>query len=1038
MSNYQKTIVIIYVNLLLAALLSIQALAQSGQINIPRITAMPNLPAPYIMRDWKSVAVLYDELIFSTSMSGEFLPLIHLKPNGINYPTLQPILLDTYVGSSGGGSQAEAINIIPALVGATLNGVDKSSQNGVDWVMKSMDFFNKANGENVYLNGYSTSSGADWWYDLMPNVFFYQLYSQYPNVPEFETQFTTVADRWIDAVHAMGGSTTPWKIPNMNHRAWKLAAMTPNSNGVIEPESAGTLAWLLYHAWLRTGDKKYLTGAQQSMDFLLGLSANPSYELQLPYGAFIAAKMNAELGTHYNIEKLVNWCFDRGPLRGWGAITGNWNGSDVSGLIGEANDTGNDYAFAMNGFQQAAALVPIAKYDKRFARDIAKWTLNMANASRLFYGQYLPQPSQDDYTWYAQYDPQSVIAYEALKENLDGKKLYGTGDAKKNGWAQTNLGIYGSSHVGYLAAIVETTDVQGILKLDLNKTDFFGDNSFPSFLVYNPHDAARQITLSLGAQSYDIYDAISETMIKSGVTGTTTLEAIANEVMMLIYLPADATVQEKQGKLYFNDKIVDHNFGYHFEGKVRIKSLAAVDTLVEFNQPVVIYSAIENVTGAVTCNWYVNGSLIESSSNADFTWTAPEVAGDFKMLLEIISGSSSATDSLLFRVVENIPRPPVISGFVMDSTWYYTGATAAVICLASDEEGYPLQYHWSLPGGTLISQSDSLIEWNVLQQEGLFPVYCEVTNKEGLKFTSHVNVLIKKPSISVTPPFAWYPLDGNVLDHSGNRRDATLEGAVPATDPRGEPDKAYRFSSPSDIIFVANETSLNFQDVITLSFWIKLDAVTQESFILSHGSWEERWKVSVTPDKKLRWTVKTSSGTKDLDSSFPLALDHYYHFAVLYSGYSMELYADGVLNAFLPSSGGMAITDKPLTFGRKDDVTTNYFLRGTLDEVRIYNEALAPDEIETLRFLWNTTTDVRDDIGEEIILYPNPSHGIIHVTGNANIKRVEVWDITGKKLWSSGYRNGPVYQIQIGPAPGIVILKIETTETVHFRKVRVH
>ena len=121
----------------------------------------------------------------------------------------------------------------------------------------------------------------------------------------------------------------------------------------------------------------------------------------------------------------------------------------------------------------------MVKYDKRFSRDIAKWMLNLANASRLYYSQYLPEASQDDFEWSALHDPQSVIAYEALKENLGGKKLYGTGDAKKNGWAQTNLGIYGSSHVGYLGAILASTDVAGILKLDLNKTDFFGENESP-------------------------------------------------------------------------------------------------------------------------------------------------------------------------------------------------------------------------------------------------------------------------------------------------------------------------------------------------------------------------------------------------------------------------------------------------------------------------------------------------------------------------------------------------------------------------------
>ena len=1027
----------VYFVVLLSAMLCVESFAQNGQINISRVAQMPNIPSPYFMRDWKTVAVKYDELIFSTTSSGQFLPLIDLKPNGINYPNLQPILLDTYVGSSS-SNQAEAINIIPALVGATLVGINKADQNGINWTEKAKDFFNKANGQNVYLNGYSTTSGNDWWYDVMPNIFFYQLFSQYPDVPDFDLQFTTIADRWLNAVHSMGGGTTPWAIPEMNYRGWYLAAMVPNNNGVKEPEASGSIAWLLYNAWLHTGDKKYLTGAQLSMDFLSKLNSNPSYELQLPYGAFMAAKMNAELGTHYDIEKMVNWCFDKGSLRNWGVIAGNWNGEDVSGLIGEANDAGNDYAFAMNGFQQAAALVPMVKYDKRFARDIAKWILNLANASRLYYPQYLPEASQDDFAWSTLHDPEAVIAYEALKENLDGKKLYGTGDAKKNGWAHTNLGIYGSSHVGFLGAIIEATDVVGILKLDLNITDFFGENTSPTFLVYNPHMDTRQATLSLGAQTYDLYNAISETVIETSVTGNVQIEIGPGEVMLLVYVPQGSTLESRNGKLYLGDAVVDYHYGYNFEGALRIKSLAVDDTLVEFNQQVPFYSTIENTAGSVTFNWYVDGVLSPVTSG-DFSWNVPEIEGAHKILLEIHSGISSAKDSINITVVENIPVAPVITGFTTDKILYYAGSEAFIICKANNKDGGPLQYKWESAAGVMLSQNDSLVHWSLPPTEGLFEIFCEVTNSDGLSATSDAKILVKRVSDASTAPFAYYPLDGNVLDFSGNGHHATVEGAQLTIDARGEMDKAYKFSSSGDIIFVPNEPSFNFQDQITLSFWVKLDAVTQESFILSHGSWEERWKVSVTPDKKLRWTIKTSTATKDLDSSFPLLLNHYYHFAVVYTGYTMELYSDGEIDNFVPHNGNMASSQKAISFGRKDIGIGNYFLHGSLDEVRIYDKALTSDEIATLKSLWTMITDVEKGVETDFSLYPNPSKGAIRIVGLDKIKNVEVWDMTGRKIDASfGYEEGLTFYAEIDTSPGIIFVKIETSDKVYYRKILIY
>ena len=103
----------------------------------------------------------------------------------------------------------------------------------------------------------------------------------------------------------MGGSATPWTRAFMDYRAWDFLHMQPNADGVHEPEAAGAYAWLLYHAYKQTGDEAYLRSAEWSMEFLVNLNSNPSYELQLPYGAYAAAKMNAEIGTEYNIEKLL-------------------------------------------------------------------------------------------------------------------------------------------------------------------------------------------------------------------------------------------------------------------------------------------------------------------------------------------------------------------------------------------------------------------------------------------------------------------------------------------------------------------------------------------------------------------------------------------------------------------------------------------------------------------------------------------------------------------------------------------------------------
>lgn len=196
-------------------LAGLAAFSQPGQLSISRIEQMPDLPAPLEIRDWKAVATTYDNFVFDLTKTGQYLPLSRLGNQGqFNYSDNIPLFLDTYVGASAHLNQAEAINIIPAIVGASLVGVDKSSQNGENWVMKSRDFFNLKNGQSVYLNNYITTSGGDWWYDLMPNIYFYQLRSLYPGVvPEFEISLLPLPTAGCGRFGSLAEAPLPGRFP---------------------------------------------------------------------------------------------------------------------------------------------------------------------------------------------------------------------------------------------------------------------------------------------------------------------------------------------------------------------------------------------------------------------------------------------------------------------------------------------------------------------------------------------------------------------------------------------------------------------------------------------------------------------------------------------------------------------------------------------------------------------------------------------------------------------------------------------------------
>ncbi|MFC1483446.1 LamG-like jellyroll fold domain-containing protein [Candidatus Neomarinimicrobiota bacterium] len=987
-------------------LLILPPVSWGGQLTVDRIESMPNLPQPYLMRDWKSVAMGYDSLVFDLSRTGDHLPLVWINNNTVNYPH-SSFGLHSYVGTFS-SSNAEAINVIPAVVGATLAGIDKSDQNGQNWVLGCEEFFNRRPEENVYLNGPTAQSGDDWWYAVMPNVFFYQLNDLYPGTGDFDYQFTSVADQWLRAVETMGGTATPWKKASMNYRGWYLSTMTPHPRtDYKEPESAGSIAWLLYNAYVETGQAKYRMGAEWAMEFLSDFPNNAAYELQLPYGVYVAARMNAELGTSYDVPKMLDWCFDPvGNERYWGATLGNWGEYDCDGLIGEALNEG--YAFVMNGFEMAAALVPMVRYDDRFASAIGKWVLNMANASRLFYSNYLPPENQDGENWSYEYDPNAYIAHEAMREiDLHSDATpFATGDATGGGWGETNFALYGSSHVGIMGGIIDTTNIPGILKLDLLKTDFYGKPAYPSFLLYNPYAADTTIAMDVGFEVVDIYDAVTNSILSSSVSGATDLPVPADAAVLAVLVPAGGTTTYEIEKYLVDGIVVDYSSDQIVNNyPPRIKAIASDSMTVVFGQKIDIYcTAKDRDNDQLEYTWIIEPDTVARDTTI-YKWTAPDSEGVFTIYCYVSDGvAETVYDSVILTVVESINHAPKILDLTALRTVVLPGDSTVITCDASDPDGDDLVYTWWANGGT-ISGIDGIAVWHAPQEIGYYHVHCQVDDNRGGMATDSLGIVVPDSGGSqIGTPVAYYPFKGNAADESGLDNHGTVHGATLVADRFGNSASAYYFNGSTDNISVPVSTSLNFQNAISISFWLNpADLPTREAYPISHGSWENRWKISIG-NKKIRWTVKSNTGTKDLDSQTTIATGNWYHVVGIYDGTNFDLYLDGALSAHSTFSGSISTTAIDLMIGQERPDVTGYSFNGVLDDIRIYDYAITATDV---LHLYDEIVVIDDDqlsIPAHFALsriYPNPFNP--QTTIQYQIKTpgdvtLEIFDLRGRKV----------------------------------------
>ncbi|MEJ7587305.1 MAG: hypothetical protein WKI04_07055 [Ferruginibacter sp.] len=547
--------------------------AQVKQLHIPRVDQMPYLPAPLKIIDYHKLALRFDSTVYDFNATGKFWPLVWVDSSMRNFP--QPVvglytaLADVRQGpGNNNGIFHEALATMGAVLGATLVGIDKSNQQKRNYVGMLKNYFNKETGWDIMMNNtcpevalLGGGYGRDWWYDVYPNVLFYAIYDLYPDEPGFLEIARSIAEKFYKADSILNG--------NYDWSYFDYGKMKPMKNQICaQPDVSAGHAWVLYAAYKKFGDQRYLKGALSALSALQSQPKNPTYEVLMPFGAYLSARINAEQGKAYDMKKMLDWSFDGTAIcrEGWGVLTGRWNGIDISGIVGSTVDHGG-YGFLMNTYDAAWPFVPLVRYDQSYATAIGKWMLNAANAARFFYPQYMP----DDHETIPRLAgvTKGVIGYEGMikqssykqHEHLKGPVAQGDGPLWVPGKnpEESQFSVYGSGHVGIFGSIVRPTNITGILQLDLLATDFFHDKAYPSYLYYNPYSTTKTVVIkTLTGKKVDLYNTVSGTFIARNVSSSARIKISAQSSAVIVVVPGGGKVTYSGNQLLVDGVAVDY------------------------------------------------------------------------------------------------------------------------------------------------------------------------------------------------------------------------------------------------------------------------------------------------------------------------------------------------------------------------------------------------------------------------------------------------------------------------------------------------
>jgi len=354
-----------------------------------------------------------------------------------------------------------------------------------------------------------------------------------------------------------------------------------------EPDSAGAFAMIGVMAYDRWKDPKYLRMAENALTFLSQYDRNPVYELNYNFGVAAAARMNRIHNKSFDIHKLMRWAFVRSEIRNidpdvrstWpnfrtnarpdvGLLSERWGNFPVHGLWGAKGPygpTGRGYVFLMNTLTQAVNLAPVAKYYPGYATLMAKYLLHVASNTRFFFPDYISRANQEPRslakldTLTSSHPEFSSIPYEGLKPN--GRLgAIATGDPLdfNPNWAQTNQSFYSGALTGMFASMmIESIEEKLIPFWDLNISDFQSSPSYPTYLVYNPTDSIKTVSLSrvkiknrfVSKNSYlGIWDSVAKAWL-SGTRGNIQITLDPGQVRVITLVPGGHVSVVEQGKI---------------------------------------------------------------------------------------------------------------------------------------------------------------------------------------------------------------------------------------------------------------------------------------------------------------------------------------------------------------------------------------------------------------------------------------------------------------------------------------------------------
>ena len=210
---------------------------------------------------------------------------------------------------------------------------------------------------------------------------------------------------------------------------------------------------------------------------------------------------------------------------------------------------------------------------------------------------------------------------------------------------------------------------------------------------------------------------------------------------------------------------------------------------------------------------------------------------------------------------------------------------------------------------------------------------------------------------------AYYPFTGNAGDSSGNGNHGTVNGATLTTDRFGNANRAYSFNGISSFIEVPDSKTLSIVGDITMAAWVYDNGASNNYHTILTKELNGNWSYNLSysfyygPGGSPTELNKILSGRRNDNgaqmeykfSNQEISFNKWQYIVAVVSGNIITFYIDGLDSGYNVFGNQFTIPMiNQLVSLKIGGVRGIQFMSGKLDDIRIYNRALAQSEITYL------------------------------------------------------------------------------------------